>query len=119
MNYYSSIILLIVCLNFYLPKTFIFQVANYILDYRIWLKNFEYRNNQLDLDLYVPDYQVIQKIYEYENFYDYDPDSDYCLQDIIHLTTDLISKKCYISSDCWEKYYGYDIYSTGYTLTHK
>lgn len=93
--------------------------TKHILDYQIWLKDFQYKKDQLDADLFKPDYQVIQKMYEYENVYDYNPDTDYCIQDIIHLTYDLVPKKCFIISDCWRKYYGYDIYATGYMLTHK
>lgn len=73
----------------------------------------------MDPDSYRPDYEVIRKIYEYQDLYDDNPDTDLCLEDIVDLTKNLVPKICYIRSDCWTKYFGYDSYATGYVLTHK
>lgn len=89
------------------------------MDDRIWFKRIQYVDNQLDPNSFVPDYQVLRKIYEYQDIYDDTPDTDYCLQEIVDLTKDLEPRKCYVTAECGERYYGYDEYATGYTLTHK
>lgn len=73
----------------------------------------------MDPNSYIADYQVIRKIYDYQDLYNDNPDTDDCIKNIGVMTADLNPRKCYMTSECSEKFYGYDPYATGYILTHK
>ncbi|KAJ8935098.1 hypothetical protein NQ314_012994 [Rhamnusium bicolor] len=94
-------------------------VTKYMLDYNIWERNIKYRYNQLDKFSRTPDLRILADIFLHQNFNNGPPSTDFCLQDIVNLTTVLDSNKCFINNYCWNKYYVYDKQASGYTLTHK